>query len=328
MQISIHALDEDGDYLASRAADHVKSVIHHSEIGIEYYQRGRPIPKEGPRRHGLGVLAFGSKLDGKFPKELHPEFHRRYLDHCDEIVVFTHLENEAAVAEFPHMFPFKIRRMASVLIGSAADLLSGLDRITELVRLFLQRMQNDNIQSDGLAFDVPYICNTSQIHRKQTRHIDALRSYLWRRRKAPTAFISYRTHGGTEAARLLWGYLRQAGVDAFLDTENITKGQFAPQIIESIKARDHFLPIISHDALTPRPQGREDWMLTEVNEALRAGKHILPIVTTNGRNDLELTTPLAQIYQPYQAVSLSRDYFGASLSKLVTLIADHTLVSR
>jgi hypothetical protein len=91
-----------------------------------------------------------------------------------------------------------------------------------------------------------------------------------------TVFISYRRADGP------WGQaifqdLTQHGYDVFIDYDGIASGRFETAILENIRARAHFLVL-----LTPTALGRcgdpNDWMRREIEAALDSQRNIVPMM--------------------------------------------------
>jgi hypothetical protein len=91
-----------------------------------------------------------------------------------------------------------------------------------------------------------------------------------------TVFISYRRTDGA------WGLavfqdLTQHGYDVFIDYDGIASGNFEPVILENIKARAHFLVLLTPTALE-RCNDPEDWMRREIEAALDSERNIVPVM--------------------------------------------------
>ncbi|KAB2855471.1 MAG: TIR domain-containing protein, partial [Anaerolineae bacterium] len=93
-----------------------------------------------------------------------------------------------------------------------------------------------------------------------------------------SVFINYRRSVSAYLAQLVWRELTDAGIDAFYDIESIHAGQFDQIILNQIAARPYFMPILSPGTLE-RCQDPGDWVLREMQEALRLKRVIVPLVT-------------------------------------------------
>lgn len=91
-----------------------------------------------------------------------------------------------------------------------------------------------------------------------------------------TVFISYRR--ADEAwALVVYNWLTQHGYDAFIDYEGLASGSFETAIIENIKARAHFLVLLTPTALS-RCNETGDWLRREIEEAMASRRNIVPLM--------------------------------------------------
>jgi len=91
-----------------------------------------------------------------------------------------------------------------------------------------------------------------------------------------TVFVSYRR---TDES---WGLaifqdLTQHGYDVFIDYDGIAGGDFATVILENIRARAHFLVLLTPTALE-RCGDPKDWMRREIEAALDSQRNIVPLM--------------------------------------------------
>jgi hypothetical protein len=91
-----------------------------------------------------------------------------------------------------------------------------------------------------------------------------------------TVFVSYRR---TDE---LWGQaifqnLTLHGYDVFIDYDGIASGNFEAVILENIKARAHFLVLLTPTALE-RCRDPKDWMRREIEAALDSQRNIVPLM--------------------------------------------------
>jgi hypothetical protein len=110
-------------------------------------------------------------------------------------------------------------------------------------------------------------------------------------------FISYRREHH-EFARLIHGELEEMGYSAFLDVADRCTGRFDEALYESIRNTPHFVVILSPGCLERCPEG-EDYFLAEIAHALKADRHVLPVVMTDFKFPADLpaelrTLPLQQ----------------------------------
>ena len=91
-----------------------------------------------------------------------------------------------------------------------------------------------------------------------------------------TVFLSYRR------ADESWGLaifqnLTQHGYDAFIDYDGIASGNFETAILENIRARAHFLVLLTPTALE-RCGDPQDWMRREIEAAMDSQRNIVPVM--------------------------------------------------
>lgn len=89
-------------------------------------------------------------------------------------------------------------------------------------------------------------------------------------------FISYRRTTSKHLARSIFMALQQRGHDVFLDVNSIDAGAFDHIIRNQIAARPHFLLLLSSGALE-RCANPDDWLLKEIQEAVRLKRNIVPV---------------------------------------------------
>jgi len=91
-----------------------------------------------------------------------------------------------------------------------------------------------------------------------------------------TVFISYR-RTNSYIALAVYQDLRDHGYDVFIDYESIKSGDFEQAIIENIKARAHFVVILTPSALD-RCNEPSDWLRREIETALEYKRNIVPVM--------------------------------------------------
>lgn len=131
-------------------------------------------------------------------------------------------------------------------------------------------------------------------------------------------FISYRRDGGYALARLLYECLKKENISTFLDLEELRSGPFNEKLYNAIENAENFLLILPQHALD-RCVNDDDWLRLEVEHALKFKKNIIPIMA----DDFTFPTQLPQSMQvlPYfNGVQVSREYFDASMSKIVSML--------
>jgi hypothetical protein len=90
-----------------------------------------------------------------------------------------------------------------------------------------------------------------------------------------TVFISYRRKDRYEALAV-YQYLTSQGYDVFLDYTSIPSGDFEQIIVSNIKARAHFVLILTPTALD-RCSEPGDWLRREIETAMDEKRNIIPL---------------------------------------------------
>lgn len=91
-----------------------------------------------------------------------------------------------------------------------------------------------------------------------------------------TVFISYRRTNEMHA-RAVYQALKAHNFDCFLDFQNIDAGAFDQIILSQIKARAHFVLILTPSALE-RCSEPGDWLRTEIETAIDYKRNIVPLM--------------------------------------------------
>ena len=91
-----------------------------------------------------------------------------------------------------------------------------------------------------------------------------------------TVFISYRRTDESWALAIFQD-LTQHGYDVFIDYDGIASGNFETVILENIRARAHFLVLLTPTALE-RCGDPKDWMRREIEAALDSQRNIVPLM--------------------------------------------------
>jgi TPR repeat protein len=134
-----------------------------------------------------------------------------------------------------------------------------------------------------------------------------------------TVFISYRR---TDES---WGLaifqdLTQHGYDVFIDYDGIASGDFETLILENIRARAHFLALLTPTALA-RCGDPADWMRREIEAALDSQRNIVPLMLEGfdfgtPATASQLTGKLATL-KKYNALEIPKArYFSSEMERL------------
>jgi hypothetical protein len=133
-----------------------------------------------------------------------------------------------------------------------------------------------------------------------------------------TVFISYR-RTDVPWAIAIFLYLTQNGYDVFFDYAGLASGDFERVILENIKARAHFLVVLTPDSLK-RCADPTDWLRREIETALASRRNTIPLMLRGfdfktPKVASQLTGKLAAL-KGYQGLSIPEGYFLEAMGKL------------
>ena len=133
-----------------------------------------------------------------------------------------------------------------------------------------------------------------------------------------TIFISYR-RANEPWALAVFGDLTQHGYDVFIDYDGIASGNFETAILENIKARAHFLVLLTPTALERRSDP-VDWMRREIEAALDNRRNIVPLMLEGsdfGKPPVagQLTGKLTALKE-YNGISIPAGFFQEAMGRL------------
>jgi len=135
-----------------------------------------------------------------------------------------------------------------------------------------------------------------------------------------TIFISYRRSLSRHLARSIYQHLTMNDWDVFLDVNTIDSGDFDRIILNQIGARAHFILIITKDSLK-RCTNPGDWVLLEIEEAVRLNRNIVPIVEEEADFTKELSylpETLRDTISKKNMLPLHHFFFDAAMDMLRT----------
>ena len=135
-----------------------------------------------------------------------------------------------------------------------------------------------------------------------------------------TVFICYRRTNEPSAPAISQN-LTHHGYDAFFDFNSIASGDFERVILGNIKARAHFVVLLTPSALE-RCGDSGDWLRREIETALDTKRNIVPIMLEGFDFDSpaigsQLTGKLAGLRR-YNALQVPSGYFDAAMEKVRT----------
>lgn len=133
-----------------------------------------------------------------------------------------------------------------------------------------------------------------------------------------TVFISYR-RTNFYTALAVYQNLTQHGYDVFFDYQSIDSGDFEHIIIENIKAKAHFLIILSPSALE-RCNDADDWLRREIEMAMETKRNIVPLMMEgfefNNPSVKQALSGKLRSLNRYNGLRLVADYFFEAMEKL------------
>ena len=133
-------------------------------------------------------------------------------------------------------------------------------------------------------------------------------------------FISYRRDGGYAVARLLYEYFHNVGVSAFLDLEELRSGPFNVNLYKAIEKCENFVLVLPPHALD-RCVAEDDWLRLEVEHAIKHQKNIIPLMVNEfSFPPASELPPSMQVLPFFNGVQVSREYFDASMQKLISML--------
>jgi tetratricopeptide (TPR) repeat protein len=133
-----------------------------------------------------------------------------------------------------------------------------------------------------------------------------------------TVFISYR-RTSVPWALAVYQNLTSHGYDVFFDYEGVGSGDFERVIIENIRARAHFLLLLTPSALE-RINDPGDWLRREIETALASRRNIVPLMLDGfdfGTPSVakRLTGDLALLAK-YNGLQIVASYFAEGMERL------------
>jgi tetratricopeptide (TPR) repeat protein len=137
-------------------------------------------------------------------------------------------------------------------------------------------------------------------------------------RTEKTVFISYRRTNGPWALAI-YQYLSHHGYDAFIDFQGIASGGFERVILENIRARAHFLVLLTPSALEHCGDPK-DWLRREIETAMESRRNVVPVMLEGfdfeaPSNASRLTGQLSAL-KDYNGLRVYAEYFAAAMDRL------------
>ncbi len=139
-------------------------------------------------------------------------------------------------------------------------------------------------------------------------------------------FISYRREGGFATARLIYEHLKQLGVNVFFDLEELRSGQFDVKLYDAIENSAYFALVLSKNSLE-RCANEGDWLRIEITHAIKHKKTIIPIMLEEFSWPKEILEELKAL-EHFNGIRMSKEYFDASIQKLIGLMKNVSLPTK
>jgi diguanylate cyclase (GGDEF)-like protein len=133
-----------------------------------------------------------------------------------------------------------------------------------------------------------------------------------------TVFLSYR-RTDFPWALAIYKHLTHNGFDVFFDYLGISSGDFESVILQNIRARAHFLVVLTPSALD-RCDDSGDWLRREIEESMECRRNIVPLFVDGfdfaaPTVASHLTGTLGALNR-YNGVGVPAEYFEAAMDKL------------
>jgi tetratricopeptide (TPR) repeat protein len=133
-----------------------------------------------------------------------------------------------------------------------------------------------------------------------------------------TIFISYR-RTNIPWALAIYQNLTAHGYDVFFDYDSIASGDFSQIILSNIRARAHFLVVLTPSALE-RCVSPDDWLRREIETAIDEKRNIVPLFLEGfsfGSPSIsdQLTGKLGQL-KNYNGLNMPVDYFSEAMERI------------
>lgn len=131
-----------------------------------------------------------------------------------------------------------------------------------------------------------------------------------------TVFISYR-RTNIFHARAIFQDLRANGYDVFMDYESIDSGSFSQIILNQIKARAHFVVILTPSALE-RCTDPNDWLRREIETAIDEKRNIVPLMFEgfDWKDVAPYLVGKMAVLNGYNSLRVPSDFFEEAMNRL------------
>jgi hypothetical protein len=141
-------------------------------------------------------------------------------------------------------------------------------------------------------------------------------------------FISYRHVGGGDFARSMNEYLEQALYNVFYDVEDMGEGRFNIRLLSTIRNCTDYLLVLPPNGLD-RCNDPNDWVMQEIECALKHKKNIIPIMLNGFVWPDPTTLPVSlQKIHLYQAVKHSHENFEFTMQQIIGMLHSKPFFTR
>jgi tetratricopeptide (TPR) repeat protein len=134
-----------------------------------------------------------------------------------------------------------------------------------------------------------------------------------------TVFISYR-RTNSFTARAVYQRLTAKGYDVFFDYEGINSGDFEQIILDHLRARAHFLVILTPSALERCNEPR-DWLRREIETAIDEKRNIVPLFfegfSFGSPSIRQYLTGKLELLKSYNGLDIPASYFNEAMDRLI-----------
>jgi hypothetical protein len=130
-----------------------------------------------------------------------------------------------------------------------------------------------------------------------------------------TVFLSYR-RANASCALAVFQDLTHNGFDVFFDFSGIGSGDFESVILGNIRARAHFLVLLTPDALR-RCIEQDDWLRREIETALDTQRNIVPLMLDGFRfGEKDGLIGKLSALRRYNGLNVHAEYFSDAMTRL------------
>ncbi len=134
-----------------------------------------------------------------------------------------------------------------------------------------------------------------------------------------SVFISYR-RTNSFMARAVYQSLTAKGYDVFFDYEGINSGDFEQIILGNLRARAHFVVILTPSALE-RCNNPDDWLRREIEVSIDEKRNIIPLFfegfNFGSPSIAQYLTGKLSMLDNYNGLNVPSDYFNEAMDRLV-----------